>query len=308
LDNFQLFVSGGACFFTFYPFLAGQQSQLETAPLRASVESPIFRESSVGILTLSLAFLADVVVDFSTHALSRHAYKHYTKYTDMLVDVELALFIGGVSVVPLVALLPSTQVTSAARNFWPQNFHLTIPVLFFFLVAAIGTGVHVRILRPKGPAGGLRGSAGLPHVPPTVPHGRDAPVQRRLRRRYRVHALCVELFLGPGEFFYCLFGRSLCLEYMHRIYTVDPSLFITSSFSPVDGFTHVEVCVFSGKCRRCLVRVVLRQLAGHLRRAARVAAAASPRPSRRGGEQVRHGDRHQTHGRDVTDADPHSSS
>ena len=110
-DNAQLFIIVVSAALAFLPLLqtSSAVSALEDTQLRASVESRAFRESSVGILTVALAFLVDFLVDHSTHVLSRHAYRRYTKFSHMVVDIEVALFIVGIVVVPLVGLLSESR-------------------------------------------------------------------------------------------------------------------------------------------------------------------------------------------------------
>ena len=89
---------------TFFPIFANTPSSMENSILRDSLFHDEFRITSFIILSLSMVFFADFLIDFLSEQYSRNAYRRYSKHKDVMVDSEILVYVVGTILVPIVTL------------------------------------------------------------------------------------------------------------------------------------------------------------------------------------------------------------
>ena len=102
--HYQLSVVVLLAILSFFPVFACIPSSMENSILRDSLQRDEFRVTSFIILSLSLVFFADFLIDYLSEQYSRNAYRRYSRHKDVMVDSEILVYVFGTIIVPIVTL------------------------------------------------------------------------------------------------------------------------------------------------------------------------------------------------------------
>ena len=102
--HYQLGVVVVLAILTFFPVFCGIPSSMENSILRDSLQHDEFRITGFIILSLSLVFFADFLIDYLSEKYSRNAYRRYSKHKDVMVDSEILVYVFGTIIAPIVTL------------------------------------------------------------------------------------------------------------------------------------------------------------------------------------------------------------